>query len=46
MLAWLLERARDEALHGRDRSSLDDLVRARAQVELDLAELRLAEVRG
>ena len=46
MLAWLLERAEAQSSAGRDRGTLSQIERARAQVELELAELRLAEFRG
>lgn len=49
MLAWLLEREKMEAgagNAGRDPGTLSEIVHARAQVELELAKLRHAELRG
>jgi phage terminase Nu1 subunit (DNA packaging protein) len=46
VLVWLLDRAREGALAGHDRSTLAQIERRKAQVELELAELRLAELRG
>ena len=39
MLAWLLARAEAIGRAGHDRSTLPQIERARAQVELELAEL-------
>ena len=46
VLAWLLARAEAIGRAGYDRSTLPQIERARAQVELELAELRLAELSG
>jgi len=46
VLAWLLERAKTEGRDGVKPSSLAQIERRQAQISLELAELRLAELRG
>lgn len=45
VLAWLLERAEAAGRAGHKHSTLAEVERAKVQVDLELAELRLAELR-
>ena len=46
VLAWLLERAKAEGSAGRGCGALSEITPTHAQVDLELAELRHAELRG